>query len=196
MDQAIKKTELRKTLRAARKAHVSAQPDSIRALLFNTPPRPLQASLAKEAVIGLYHAIPDEAPAASYARFFREAGYTIALPRFAEEESDMEFAEFSDPFAETDLEVGPFGLKQPGLDAAVLTPDALFIPLLGFTASGQRLGQGGGHYDRWLAEHPASQKIGLAWDIQLIEPEDALPVEAHDVALDAVITPTRMYGNL
>ena len=196
MDQAIKKSELRKTLRAARRAHVAAQPDSIRALLFNTPPRPLQATVAKDAVIGLYHATPHEAPAASYARFFKEAGHTIALPRFAAEDARMEFAEFADPFAETDLEAGPFGLKQPGEAAPSLTPDVLFIPLVGFTASGQRLGQGGGHYDRWLAEHPATQKIGLAWDVQLIEPDDALPVEPHDIALDAVITPTRMYGNL
>ena len=67
---------------------------------------------------------------------------------------------------------------------------------MGFTPSGKRLGQGGGHYDRWLAEHPAVLKIGLAWDIQCVEPEDALPTEPHDIALDAVVTPTRMYGNL
>ncbi|MEL6709714.1 MAG: 5-formyltetrahydrofolate cyclo-ligase [Pseudomonadota bacterium] len=196
MDQTIKKSELRKTLRAARRAHVAAQPESIRALLFNTPPRPLQATVAEGAVIGLYHATPFEAPAASYARFFKEAGHTIALPRFADEKASMEFAEFTDPFADTDLETGPFGLKQPGEAASSLVPHVLFIPLVGFTASGQRLGQGGGHYDRWLAEHPAAQKIGLAWDVQLIEPDDALPAEPHDIALDAVITPTRMYGNL
>ena len=67
----------------------------------------------------------------------------------------------------------------------------LFVPLIGFTASGDRLGQGGGHYDRWLAEHPGRMTIGLAWDVQLCE---ALPVEPHDMMLDAIVTPTRIYG--
>ena len=190
------KAVLRKELRAARRAHVAAQPDTIRGLLFHTPPRPLQASFEPGAVIGLYPATPYEAPAHGYARFFKEAGHTIALPRFASEDAAMEFAEFADPFAETDLEAGPFGLKQPDADAESLDPTVVFVPLVGFTASGDRLGQGGGHYDRWLSEHPSVQKIGLAGDIQLIEPDSALPTEPHDIALDAVVTPTRIYGNL
>ncbi len=147
-------------------------------------------------MIGLYHATPHEAPAHSYARFFKEAGHTIALPRFAHDKAAMDFADHIDPFAETDLETGPFDLQQPGADAAAITPSVLFVPLLGFTASGQRLGQGGGHYDRWLAEHPSALKIGLAWDVQLIEPDEALPSEPHDIAMDAVVTPTRIYGSL
>jgi 5-formyltetrahydrofolate cyclo-ligase len=67
----------------------------------------------------------------------------------------------------------------------------LFVPLIGFTADGARLGQGGGHYDRWLPEHPGTLTIGLAWDCQL---EDTLPHEAHDQPLRAVVTPTRLYG--
>ena len=77
------KTELRRTLRAARKAHVEALPDSIRGLLFHRPPTPLLARIGDESVIGLYHAGPYEAPAAGYARFYHEAGHTLALPRFA-----------------------------------------------------------------------------------------------------------------
>lgn len=196
MDPAITKSELRARLRKERREHAAAQPDSIRALLFHTPPRPLLANLASNTVIGLYHASAHEAPTAGYARYFHEHGHRVALPRFASETARMEFAEFTDPFGESDLEPGPFGIIQPSSDAATITPDALFIPLVGFTPSGKRLGQGGGHYDRWLAEHPAVLKIGLAWDIQCVEPEDALPTEPHDIALDAVVTPTRMYGNL
>lgn len=190
------KATLRKELRASRRAHVAAQSNSIRALLFHTPPRPLQGRLGDSAVIGLYHATPFEAPTAGYARFFKEQGHSLALPRFTAEDSPMTFAEYNDPFSESDLEPGPFGLKQPRVDARALSPDVLFVPLLGFTADGKRLGQGGGHYDRWLAEHPAAIKIGLAWDVQVIEPDNALPTEPHDIALDAVVTPTRMYGTL
>jgi 5-formyltetrahydrofolate cyclo-ligase len=67
----------------------------------------------------------------------------------------------------------------------------LFVPVVGFTEDGARLGQGGGHYDRWLAAHPGAVAIGLAWDCQRV---DALPVEPHDAPLAAVVTPTRLYG--
>ncbi len=187
------KDQLRRTLRAARRAHVEALPDSIRGLLFRRPPAPLLARIGDEAVIGLYHASVYEAPAGGYARFFHEAGHSLALPCFAAADAPMAFARHGDPHGESDLEAGPFGILQPAAGAEPLVPDILFVPLVGFTAAGARLGQGGGHYDRWLAEHPPALAIGLAWDAQLCE---ALPAEPHDKPLDAVITPTRIYGHL
>lgn len=187
------KAELRKALRQARREHVQAQPDSIRALLFHRPPRPVVENVASDAVIGLYHSAPFEAPAYGYAKFFLDQGNTIALPWFASETSAMQFRLHSDPYDGEDLEVGPFGMLQPDASAELLVPDVLFIPLLGFTEAGERLGQGGGHYDRWLAEHPGATKIGLAWDVQLCA---SLPNEPHDIALDAIVTPTRIYGAL
>ena len=189
----LSKSELRRTLRAARKAHVEALPDRIRGLLFHRPPAPLLARIPQEAVIGVYQAGPWEAPAAAYARFFHEAGHPIALPHFAQADAAMSFRRHGDPYADGDLEVGPFGVLQPAADAELLVPDVLFVPLVGFTPALERLGQGGGHYDRWLAEHPPLLAIGLAWDAQAC---DTLPTEPHDVALDAIVTPTRIYGNL
>ena len=185
------KDELRKKLRAARRDTVTALPESMRALVFHRPPAPLLEMVPESATIGLYRANPFEAPAASYAKFFLERGHELALPRFASRNAPMEFARFSDPFDEEDLEVGPFGLLQPLEDAPVLTPDILFVPLVGFTETGLRLGQGGGHYDRWLAEHDRAVPIGLAWDSQRV---DLMPVEDHDKPLKAVVTPTRFYG--
>ena len=185
------KNELRKQLRKLRREHVAAQPAAIRALLFNRPPVPLLDLIAEDAVIGLYHATTDEAPTASYAKFFFERGHRIALPRFESPDAAMEFAEFSDPFDQSDLVAGAFGIKQPVDSAEAIEPDVLFIPLIGFTNDGARLGQGGGHYDSWLAAHPGKTKVGLAWDAQCVE---ALPEEIHDQRLDAVVTPTRLYG--
>ena len=102
----------------------------------------------------------------------------------------MTFAPFTDPFGESDLETGPYDLLQPQ-EGASLVPDVLFVPVVGFTADGHRLGQGGGHYDRWLETHPDTIAIGLAWDCQLV---DELPLEPHDRPLTAVVTPTRLYG--
>ena len=185
------KAELRTALRAARRAEVTALPPQVRALVFHRPPAPLLERVPEGATIGLYAAHPHEAPAASYARFFAERGHPLALPRFAAREAVMEFAAHTDPFDESDLVDGPFAIRQPSRDAEAVVPQVLFMPLLGFTPRGERLGQGGGHYDRWLAEHPETIRIGLAWDGQLL---DELPVEPHDVPLDAVVTPTRLYG--
>ena len=185
------KRNLRKNLRKARLDHVSSLPESVRGLLFRRPPAPIEALVPEGAVIGLYHPTIGEAPTGGYARFFAEAGHRLALPRFADEKSIMEFAQWSDPWGDGDLEVGPFGALQPDDEAEALDPDVLFVPLLGFTASGARLGQGGGHYDRWLAANPDALAIGLAWDVQELP---ALPVEAHDRPLAAVVTPQRMFG--
>jgi 5-formyltetrahydrofolate cyclo-ligase len=185
------KSDLRKALRAARKEHVAAQSDAIRALLFNRPPAPLLEKIGSEAVIGLYHANSVEAPAGGYARFFHEAGHRIALPAFTAPDAPMIFREHSDPHSEGDLEKGAFGMLQPASDAAEVAPDVLFIPLVGFTTALERLGQGGGHYDRWLAANPGRMVIGLAWDVQLVR---ELPLEPHDMPLDAIVTPTRIYG--
>lgn len=191
MNPATNKAQLRKELRKARRAHVAAQPGSIRQLLFHRPPAPLASKIGPGAVIGLYHAFSSEAPAHGYARFFHDAGHTIALPFFPADDAPMEFRKFTDPHAGSDLEDGPFGIPQPRSAAASVLPDILFIPLVGFTADLERLGQGGGHYDRWLAEHPGRIAIGLAWDVQLV---DKLPTEPHDILLDGVVTPTRLYG--
>lgn len=187
----MKKPELRKKLRAARREHVEKLPETMRGLVFRHPPSQLLQKIATDAVIGLYHAGPYEAPTAHYTTYFHENGHTIALPRFASNKSPMEFAVHVDPFGESDLVTGPFGMLEPRTEAETVIPDVLLIPLVGFTANGDRLGQGGGHYDRWLAEHPGRIAIGLAWDVQLC---DALPTEPHDQRIDAVITPTRMYG--
>ena len=185
------KTQLRTELRNLRRQHVDALPDAMRGLVFRRPPRPLLDLIPAGSTIGLYRANADEAPASHYAGFFHENGHRLALPRFAARDSAMQFASHTDPFAETDLVEGPFGLMQPGSAAGKIVPDVLVMPLIGFTERGERLGQGGGHYDRWLEQHPETRTIGLAWDCQLV---DELPVEDHDRPLDLVVTPTRMYG--
>ena len=170
---------------------MKALPDSMRSLVFHRPPAPLLDLIPDGSVVGLYRADPFEAPATAYAKFFLDRGHEVALPRFATRNSAMEFARHSDPFDEEDLEVGPFGLLQPFAEAPALDPQVLFVPLVGFTDSGDRLGQGGGHYDRWLENRENVTTIGLAWDCQLAE---GLPTEPHDQRLDAVVTPTRIYG--
>lgn len=81
-------------------------------------------------------------------------------------------------------------IREPALrDARIVPPDEinlLLVPGLAFTRAGQRIGRGGGFYDRFLARLPASTvKMGVCFEEQIVE---TLPVEPHDQRMDAVVT--------
>ncbi len=76
-------------------------------------------------------------------------------------------------------------LGQPVRDIASI--DVIVVPALHIDFEGYRLGQGGGYYDRALA-NISGWKIGLVHTGELTE--QTLPREAHDIALDAAATPT------
>ena len=187
------KQKLREELRAERRAHVAALPASTKALLFLRPPAPVVKLIPEGSVVGLYHALSHEAPTRSYAKWLSENGRRTALPWFADANAPMRFRAWADPYEDQGLRAGPHRHLQPNGDAEELFPDVLFVPLVGFTADGHRLGQGGGHYDRWLAANPSVLPLGLAWDCQL---RKSLPSELHDYQLRGVITPTRFYGDV
>ena len=70
---------------------------------------------------------------------------------------------------------------------AVVVPDVVVAPCIGFTRGGHRLGHGGGFYDRWLAVHPEVAAIGVAWSFALLDGE-AFTAEPHDMPLAAIVT--------
>jgi 5-formyltetrahydrofolate cyclo-ligase len=62
----------------------------------------------------------------------------------------------------------------------------IVVPGLAFTRAGLRLGRGGGYYDRLLAQlSPRCVKMGVCFEVQVVA---ELPLEAHDIPLDGVIT--------
>jgi 5-formyltetrahydrofolate cyclo-ligase len=87
------------------------------------------------------------------------------------------------------LAAGRWNLLEPHPDCPIVPPakiDLFLIPGLAFTRTGGRLGRGGGYYDRFLTRiHPAATKVGICFHAQLVP---ALPIEAHDHEVDAVIT--------
>ena len=186
-----RKKQLRTELRRKRVEHAAALPAEVSALVFNRPPGRVLDLVPPSATIGLYRSDAGEAPSSGYIKFFHERGHTIALPRVTTLDKPMEFRLHTDPYGESDLEDGVWGLRQPGVDAPVVVPEVLFMPLVGFTTKGDRLGQGGGYYDRFLAAHPQTTAIGMAWDVQEV---DDLPTELHDMRLSAIVTPTRVLG--
>ena len=80
-----------------------------------------------------------------------------------------------------------FGTSVPEAGEAVV-PEVLIVPLLAFTARGERLGYGGGFYDRTLAALRArgpALAVGFAFAAQQV---DALPLEPTDERLDLIVT--------
>ena len=76
-------------------------------------------------------------------------------------------------------------LVEPG-DVEPASLDVVVVPGLAFSVDGHRLGQGGGHFDRFLPRvSPSCLKVGVAFREQVV---DVIPMESHDVALDLVIT--------
>jgi 5-formyltetrahydrofolate cyclo-ligase len=74
----------------------------------------------------------------------------------------------------------------PEADVDPTWPDVVIVPGLAFTATGDRLGQGGGWYDRFLSEVRADcVSIGVCFAEQLV---DVLPVESHDMTMGHVVT--------
>lgn len=85
------------------------------------------------------------------------------------------------------LETGPFGTSVPR-DGVEAEPDVLFAPMLAFDARCNRLGYGGGFYDRTIAELRLRRSVlalGFAYAAQAVP---SLPVDANDMRLDAVVT--------
>lgn len=82
----------------------------------------------------------------------------------------------------------------PVLDAdAVQRAEVIITPGLALDGNGNRLGQGGGWYDRMLAKvDPATPVFAMLFDDELIT-TDTLPTDEHDVPVPAVITPTQVF---
>ncbi|EAM8280718.1 5-formyltetrahydrofolate cyclo-ligase [Salmonella enterica subsp. enterica serovar Putten] len=87
-------------------------------------------------------------------------------------------------------------IQEPRLDVRDVLPlaklDVLVTPLVAFDEDGQRLGMGGGFYDRTLQNWQQHKilPVGYAHDCQLVE---KLPVEEWDIPLPAVVTPSKVW---
>jgi len=83
------------------------------------------------------------------------------------------------------MEEDAYGIPKPK-DTEQVMPSLLFVPCVGYSAGGYRLGYGGGFYDRMLASlEPRPHTVGLGFGNSFVP--DFEP-EPHDIALDAVLT--------
>lgn len=141
----------------------------------------------KGAIIAGYAAVRGEVDPFPLMAALANQGHPLCLPRTEGDSIVFRTWKPGDP-----LLVGRFSIPEPDAKAKERRPDLVIVPLLAFDPDGYRLGYGGGFYDRYLAEHRAKRTvraIGIAYDGQAV---DALPREATDEPLDAVVTETRV----
>jgi 5-formyltetrahydrofolate cyclo-ligase len=121
--------------------------------------------------------------------FLHNEGWQTALPRI-EKDVSLSFRVWQ---TGDDLVIGKFDMQEPASESSIVTPDLVIAPLLAFDNYGNRLGRGGGYYDRALKTLRAQGKVlvvGIAFETQLF---DLIPHEEHDEKLDFVLTPSGVH---
>tara|TARA_B110000046_G_scaffold162401_1_gene176680 strand:- start:29 stop:574 length:546 start_codon:yes stop_codon:yes gene_type:complete len=134
-------------------------------------------------IIGGYYPINFEIDDLVLLRKFEKNKFKISLP-VIKKNFQMDFYKwtFSSP-----LKVNKYGIPEPEIKSIVY-PDILLIPLVAFDKNLNRLGYGGGYYDRLierLSKKKKIIKIGLAFSIQKV---DKVPINVYDKKLDYVVT--------
>jgi 5-formyltetrahydrofolate cyclo-ligase len=175
------KAALRVRLRGLRRRLAAAQPDAALRAAGQLPRERLPAV----DVFGAYFAQGSEMDPRPLIRRLEDAGARCALPVAADREGRLEFRLWR---AGEALVPDAVGVPSPLPQAQVVHPRLVIAPLLAFDRQGGRLGQGGGHYDRTLANLRASGPVfvlGLAYSGQ---ETTAIPMEPHDQRLDAILT--------
>ena len=139
-----------------------------------------------------YLALKDEIEPSAAIKFAIGSGKSVALPRYIPEQDSYCAALLPEKESFAALSFGRFGILEPPLGAPVLPLnqlDFVLVPGVAFDSSGKRLGRGKGFYDRLLAEtNNACIKCGVALEEQLVA---AIPAEAHDIAMNFILTPSR-----
>ncbi len=177
---------------ATRKAEGDSNPraafelrDAFMADYDRTAARWIEAGLPKICSVAFYCATDGEMDPLPLAVSLAEKGHRLCLPWIEIEDDSMPFRSFA---IGDELARGAYGISQPAVVSPVVEPDVLLVPLLAFDGQLNRLGRGGGYYDRALSEIRKKRKaiaIGIAFAAQKVP---CVPIQPHDQKLDAVAT--------
>ena len=175
----MNKTSIRKKLLELRKKNYSND------FLFNTIEfcKFLKKKKLKQHIIGGYYPFNYEINSLKILEVLEKKNYIISLPKISKK-NEMNFFKWSknDP-----LKINKYGIPEP-ISRKKIYPNILLIPLVGFDDQLNRLGYGGGYYDRYLSKAKIKNKlfkIGIGFSFQRVK---NLPIDNHDQKLDCVIT--------
>tara|TARA_B100000161_G_scaffold256693_1_gene219983 strand:+ start:418 stop:1005 length:588 start_codon:yes stop_codon:yes gene_type:complete len=133
--------------------------------------------------IGGYYPCNHEIDDLNILNYFRNKRANIYLPTIRGN-NQMDFFEWknNDP-----LKINKYGIAEP-ISANKIYPDIIFVPLVAYDYDLNRLGYGGGFYDRYLAKIVKIKnimKIGLGYSYQKLK---KIPIDKYDKKLDLIIT--------
>ncbi len=83
---------------------------------------------------------------------------------------------------------GKVGIPEPTTPPFEGNIDVIIVPAVAFDKEGNRLGRGGGYYDRFLKKQTHATIIGVGYDFQLV---DEVPVRKHDQKMHRIILPSQ-----
>lgn len=130
--------------------------------------------------IAFYLAMDDEISL----EFLFKLGKNLFLPRYVSTSNTYEMARINSP---KELTAGKYGIKEPCSRCPRAEKNELdlwFVPAMAFDLNGNRLGRGGGFYDR-LLENENGIKVGVTANKRILK---KLPTESWDVKMDFLIT--------
>ena len=137
--------------------------------------------------IAVYYSVGAEPDTRGLVYALWKRGTYVLLP-VLRADGDLDWASYEGPDS---LVPGPRGLLEPGEPPrgtdAVARADAVLVPALAVDRAGNRLGRGGGSFDRALARvGPLIPLVALVYDDELL---DHVPAEPHDVPVRAAVSP-------
>ena len=138
--------------------------------------------------IGLYYPFGDELSTLELMDRLTKKNFIISLP-VINNKFEMTFYSWK---PNEPLTINRFGILEP-LKEKKIIPSTLIIPILAFDSNLNRLGYGGGFYDRFIhriERQNSCIKIGLAVSYQKI---NKVPIDKHDKKMDFIITEKRIY---
>ena len=119
----------------------------------------------------------------SFLEKFEKQNYTISLPKISKN-SQMDFFSWS---IEDPMIINNYGIPEP-ISNQIKYPDILLVPLVAYDKNLNRVGYGGGFYDRYIKKVKKVKKvitIGLAYSFQKVK---KVPVNKYDIKLDYILT--------
>ncbi|HIP23533.1 MAG TPA: 5-formyltetrahydrofolate cyclo-ligase [Rhodobacteraceae bacterium] len=116
-----------------------------------------------------------------------EKGYALCVPVIMGKAMPLKFSTWT---PDTKMVKGPFGAMVPECDSWQ-RPDLLLCPMLAFDGAFQRMGYGGGFYDRTIAALAPVRALGFAYAAQQVK---TLPSEPTDMPLEGVFTEKGLFS--
>ena len=175
----MKKSEIRNKIIKLRKENYSKD---LR-IDFRSIIKILKKRKQKKKIIGGYYPYNHEVNVMPLLEKFEKSNYIISLPKISKN-SSMNFFVWStnDP-----LNINKYGIPEP-IANRMIFPDVLLVPLVAYDKNCNRVGYGGGFYDRYIKRTKKIKNIltiGLAFSYQKVK---KIPIEKNDVKLDFIIT--------